>query len=54
MGNMQIIGRLILTLFLCGLIGLERQIHRRTAGFRTHILVGMGSCLIMLTSMYIF
>ncbi|MDD5654854.1 MAG: MgtC/SapB family protein [Candidatus Omnitrophica bacterium] len=51
---MQIIGRLILTLFLCGLIGLERQIHRRTAGFRTHILVGMGSCLIMLTSMYIF
>ena len=54
MGNMLIMWRLLLTLLLCGLIGLERQIHRRTAGFRTHILVGMGSCLIMLTSLYIF
>jgi len=54
MGSMQILGRLVLSVFLCGLIGLERQIHRRTAGLRTHILVGMGSCLIMLTSIYIF
>lgn len=52
--DMEMIGRLLLTLFLSGLIGLERQVHRRTAGLRTHILVALGSCLIMLTSMYVF
>jgi len=50
----QLITRLTLAVVLCGLVGLERQIHRRTAGLRTHILVGLGSCLIMLTSLYIF
>jgi putative Mg2+ transporter-C (MgtC) family protein len=50
----QIILRLVLSVFLSGLIGLERQIHRRTAGLRTHILVCLGSCLIMLTSLYVF
>jgi putative Mg2+ transporter-C (MgtC) family protein len=39
---------------LSGFIGFERQFHRRTAGLRTHILVSLGSCLIMLTSLYIF
>ncbi|MDD5692277.1 MAG: MgtC/SapB family protein [Candidatus Omnitrophica bacterium] len=52
--DMEMIGRLLLTLVLSGLIGLERQVHRRTAGLRTHILVALGSCLIMLTSMYVF
>src|SRR3989338_5988151 len=50
----QIITRLVLSVILSGFIGLERQIHRRTAGLRTHILVSLGSCLIMLTSLYIF
>jgi len=50
----QIILRLTLSLVLGGLIGLERQIHRRDAGLRTHILVCLGSCLIMLTSLYVF
>jgi len=50
----EIIIRLGLSLILSGLIGLERQIHRRTAGLRTHILVSLGSCLIMLTSLYVF
>ncbi|TAM34394.1 MgtC/SapB family protein [bacterium] len=52
--DMQMVGRLLLTLLLSGLIGLERQVHRRTAGLRTHILVALGSCLIMLTSLYVF
>jgi putative Mg2+ transporter-C (MgtC) family protein len=52
--DMQVFIRLFSSLVLCGLIGLERQVHRRTAGLRTHILVGLGSCLIMLTSLYIF
>lgn len=50
----QIIMRLVLSAFLGGLVGLERQMHRRHAGLRTHILVALGSCLIMLTSVYVF
>jgi len=50
----QVIARLLLSVVLSGLIGFERQMHRRTAGLRTHILVGLGSCLIMLTSIYVF
>jgi putative Mg2+ transporter-C (MgtC) family protein len=52
--DFQIIARLFFTLVLSGLVGLERQVHRRDAGLRTHILVALGSCLIMLTSMYVF
>ena len=54
LNDLEIFIRLLLALVLSGVIGLERQIHRRTAGLRTHILVGLGSCLIMLTSLYIF
>jgi len=54
LNDLEIFIRLFLSLILSGLIGLERQVHRRTAGLRTHILVGLGSCLIMLTSLYIF
>lgn len=52
--DLEMITRLLLTLVLSGLIGFERQIHRRDAGLRTHILVALGSCLIMLTSLYVF
>ncbi|MFA5311410.1 MAG: MgtC/SapB family protein [Candidatus Omnitrophota bacterium] len=52
--DLQIITRLVLAVVLSGLIGLERQMHKRTAGLRTHILVSLGSCLIMLTSLYVF
>lgn len=37
-----------------GLIGLNRERHGRAAGFRTHILVCLGSSLIMLLSVYGF
>lgn len=46
--------RLVLSILLGGLIGLEREAHGRPAGLRTHIMVSLGSCLIMLTSMFIF
>jgi len=52
--DFQIIMRLVLSTVLSGMIGLERQLHKRTAGLRTHILVSLGSCLIMLTSIYVF
>lgn len=50
----QVIIRLLTSVVLGGLIGLEREIQRREAGLRTHILVCLGSALIMLTSLYIF
>jgi putative Mg2+ transporter-C (MgtC) family protein len=49
-----VIARLVLSVVMGGLIGFERQMNRRTAGLRTNILVCMGSCLIMLVSIYIF
>lgn len=54
MSDWQIMLRLFLSVIFGGLVGLERQMHRRTAGLRTHILVSLGSCLIMLTSLYVF
>jgi putative Mg2+ transporter-C (MgtC) family protein len=44
--------RLLLAVVFGGLIGLERESHGRPAGFRTHILVSLGSTLIMLVSAY--
>lgn len=32
------------------MIGLEREVGHRPAGFRTHILVSLGSCLMMIVS----
>ncbi len=52
--DLQVTMRLVSSVMLSGLIGFERQISRRTAGLRTHILVSLGSCLIMLTSLHIF
>lgn len=46
--------RLLLACILGGLIGFERESMNRPAGFRTHILVCLGSALVMLTSQYIF
>lgn len=49
-----VILRVLVTIVLAGLIGYEREIKNHSAGFRTHILVGIGSCLMMLLSLYGF
>jgi len=49
-----VIVRPLLTLLLCGLIGLERSTHERASGFRTHILVGIGACLMTMAGGYGF
>jgi putative Mg2+ transporter-C (MgtC) family protein len=46
--------RLVLSLILGGLVGLERELGGHSAGFRTHILVCLGSSAIVLLSMYGF
>lgn len=53
-GNIELLVRLILACLLGGLIGIEREKNRHPAGFRTHILVCVGSTLIMLCNIYIF
>lgn len=44
------ISRLGISAILSGLIGYEREWRGRAAGLRTHILVGLGSCLVVLTA----
>lgn len=46
--------RLVLACLLGGIIGYERENMHRPAGFRTHILVCVGSALVMITSEFIF
>jgi|SRR5581483_6484961 len=53
MSEQEIFTRLFLSLVLSGVIGLERGWTNKPAGFRTHILVGTGSALIMLSSVWI-
>lgn len=48
--SFQMICKLLLAAFLGALIGLERDIHGRSAGLRTHLLVALGSTLFMLIS----
>jgi len=48
--NIELVFQLLLASLLGGLIGLEREIHGRPAGFRTHLLVSLGSCLFCITS----
>ena len=45
--------RLILAAILGGVIGYERQNSHRPAGLRTHMLVAVGSALVMCTSQYL-
>lgn len=41
---------LLLAFVLCALIGLERQYRQKAAGFRTHVLVGIGAAAFTLVS----
>lgn len=52
--NADLVLRLLLTVVLCGLVGLERSRHERASGFRPHILVGLGACLMTLAGAYGF
>jgi putative Mg2+ transporter-C (MgtC) family protein len=47
-------GELGLALVLSALIGLEREMRQKSAGLRTHTLVGVGAALFMLISKYGF
>ena len=41
------------SVILSGIIGAERYLRHKGAGLRTHILIGVGSTLLVLTSYYV-
>lgn len=55
LGNLILIFiSLLLTAGLTSVIGFEREYHGHAAGLRTHLLVGLGSALVMIISVYGF
>src|SRR5215212_343099 len=50
----EVLLRLLLASLLCGAIGFERETRDQPAGFRTHILLGLGAALFTLVSAYGF
>src|SRR5471032_3100591 len=54
LSNVELISRLILAAALGGVIGIERERMSWAAGLRTHMLVCVGSTLIMIVSTYGF
>ena len=47
-----IVIRILVSILLGGIIGLERGMKNRPAGLRTYMLVCMGSCVVMLINQY--
>ncbi|MFN0156163.1 MAG: MgtC/SapB family protein [Gaiella sp.] len=48
----EAVARLLFVILLAGLVGLERQLRDQDAGIRTHMLVGLGSALFVITGNY--
>lgn len=48
--ELSILIKLLLAALAGGIIGVEREMHGRPAGLRTHLLVTVGSCLMMIIS----
>ena len=49
----SIVLRILLSLGIGGIIGLERGIKNQPAGFRTYMLVCLGASLVMMTNQYV-
>lgn len=45
--QLQIVGYVALAMLLCALIGIERELADKPAGFRTHMLVGGAAALLV-------
>lgn len=46
-----VVARTLATVVFCGLIGLERETSKRPAGLRTHMLIGLASCIYCLLTL---
>lgn len=54
LGKWSVLMRCVTAIIIGGTIGLERGMKNRAAGFRTYMLVCLGSCIVMLTNQYIY
>lgn len=54
MDFIAVLTRLLLAVVCGGFIGIEREVKRRPAGFRTHILICLGAAVTTLTSQYLY
>lgn len=52
MGWQTVVVRLVVASVMSGTVGLERSLRNKPAGLRTHMLVGLGSALFTLTSIF--
>lgn len=50
----KVISRILVAVIIGGLVGFERESKNRPAGFRTHILVCVGACSLMILSDILF
>lgn len=50
----EIAMRLGLAMLIGAIIGIEREFSHRPAGLRTHMLVALGACVVMITSQMLF
>jgi putative Mg2+ transporter-C (MgtC) family protein len=50
LANAELIRRLLLAAAIGGLLGAERELRRKTAGFRTNILIGLGCAVFTIVS----
>lgn len=48
--ELAVLVKLVLAAIAGGVVGLEREKHGRPAGLRTHLLVALGACLMMIVS----
>lgn len=51
--DLEMLIRIIIAVGLGALIGYEREITHKPAGFRTHIFVCLGACLFTIASLYL-
>jgi putative Mg2+ transporter-C (MgtC) family protein len=51
--ELEITGRLIVSLFLGGVIGFDREVKNRPAGLRTHMLVALAASIFSITTLEI-
>ena len=49
---LAVVLRILASVIIGGIIGLEREIKNRPAGLRTYMVVCLGACLIMMTNQY--
>ncbi|MFN4226777.1 MAG: MgtC/SapB family protein [Candidatus Ratteibacteria bacterium] len=54
MDEFELIKKVLISGFLSGIIGFEREKHGREAGLRTMILVGMGTTAILISSFQVY